>query len=189
MTPQNFCHPNVKFLGAPLQGSLKIFFHSACIMTFPFSAANFGLGAKSTWSIGISTEGFYLSGFCRQVSSCRRATDTGCVKALGWCVAIKSLLTFLLAMQSAGSATKRTVCSSAVINLMKVLKKWGESHRQHSWKVLSEWTWGHSAACINCTKMKCPIWNWWHLLLHLFCIHLQLLSVNHLKVCTFFMIY
>lgn len=126
-------------------------------MTFPFSAAQFGLGAKSTWSIGISTEGFYLSGFCRQVSGGRRATDTGCVKALGWCVAIKSLLTFLPAMQSAGSATKWTVCSSAVsvINIMKVLKKWGESHRQYS---------AHSAACINRTKMKCPIWNWWHLL-------------------------
>lgn len=151
-------------------------------MTFPFSAAQFGLGAKSTWSIGISTEGFYLSGFCRQVSSGRRATDTGCVKALGWCVAIKSLLTFLLAMQSAGSATRRTVCSSAasVINRMKVLKKWGESHRQYSRKVLSEWTAAHSAACINRTTMKCPISNWWHLLLHL-----QLLSVNHLKVCLY----
>lgn len=34
---------------------------SAYIMTFPFSAPQqciFGLGAKSTWSIGISTEGF-----------------------------------------------------------------------------------------------------------------------------------
>lgn len=81
VSPADFPPPQWKVVGVPLRGSLEFYLLSLCLYhDFPFSDTQQGVWVGSQEHLVCRS--FHLSGFCRQVSSSRRASDTGCVEAL-----------------------------------------------------------------------------------------------------------
>lgn len=108
----------------------ELYFYSSCMVTFLFPAARQSVFGLRALGLQVFPHRFLLSAVCRQLPAAGEPLIRAVWREPAWYVAIKALLTFLLPMQSAGSASERTVCSSAAsvikcwrseVNLMAVL--------------------------------------------------------------------